>query len=230
MPGTSSKDLASISALELSHVLQNPSTAAPFSHIGTAQLQALRQLSDIFFAALPSGTVQHAPPLAQNSSQFRSTVQQGCTTHTRIPSQPIPATPIIYHTCSTRCSQRVIPSQVPSPRVTPRLNPNDVASPRVTAELPLTDVVPFTPHPASDNAPYIPQGTAGMNLFDTFEEEHMETPAAPGTTLDPEHANTRPIRLTLLPHAFSAPLPLQTTKLLLCPSNKQLKICPWHIQ
>jgi hypothetical protein len=61
MPNTSSKDLASIAALELSNALQNPAPAAPFSHIGTAQLQALRQLSDIFSAALPSGTAQHAP-------------------------------------------------------------------------------------------------------------------------------------------------------------------------
>jgi hypothetical protein len=59
------------------------------------------------------------------------------------------------------------------------MNPNDVASPRVTAELPLTDVFPLTPHPASDNASYMPQGMAGMNLFDTFEEENMETPAVP---------------------------------------------------
>jgi hypothetical protein len=68
MPETSSKDLASIAALELSHTPQNPAPAAPFSHIGTTQLQALRQLSDIFSAALPSGTAQHAPPLRQNSS------------------------------------------------------------------------------------------------------------------------------------------------------------------
>jgi hypothetical protein len=48
MPNTSSKNLARIAALELSNALQNPAPAAPFSHIGTAQLQALRQLSDIF--------------------------------------------------------------------------------------------------------------------------------------------------------------------------------------
>jgi hypothetical protein len=77
MPSMSSKDLASIAALELSNSLQNPAPAAPFSQIGTAQLQALRQLSDMFSAALPSGTSQHAPVLSQNSSQFRSTVQQG---------------------------------------------------------------------------------------------------------------------------------------------------------
>jgi hypothetical protein len=56
MPNTSSKDLASTAALELSNALQNPAPEAPFSHIGTAQLQALRQLSDIFPAALPSST------------------------------------------------------------------------------------------------------------------------------------------------------------------------------
>jgi hypothetical protein len=179
MPNTSSKDISSIAALELSNVLQNPAPAAPFSHIGTAQLQALRQLSDIFSAALPFGTAQHAPPLTQNSSQFRSSVQEGCTTHTRMSRQPIPATPMMSLPLDPRRSRRVIPSQVPSPRVTPILNPNDVASPRVTTALSLADGIPLTPHPASDNAPYMPQGMAGMNLFDTFEEENMETPAVP---------------------------------------------------
>jgi hypothetical protein len=149
MPNTSSKDLSSIAELELSNALQNPASAAPFSHIGTAQLQALRQLSYIFSAALPSGTAQHAPPLTRNSSQFRSTVQQGCTTHTRMPRQPIPATPMIYPPLAPRRSQRVIPSQVPSLRVTPRMNPNDVASPRVKTALPRTDVTPLTPPPPS---------------------------------------------------------------------------------
>jgi hypothetical protein len=41
MPHTSSKDLTSIAALELSNALQNPAPAAPFSHIVTAQLQEL---------------------------------------------------------------------------------------------------------------------------------------------------------------------------------------------
>jgi hypothetical protein len=40
-------------------------------------------------------------------------------------------------------------------------------------------VIPLTPHPAAENAPYVPQGMAGLNLFDTFEEEHMETPSLP---------------------------------------------------
>jgi hypothetical protein len=56
MTYTSSKDMASIAALELSNALQNPVPATMFSHIGTAQLQELRQLSEIFSAALPSGT------------------------------------------------------------------------------------------------------------------------------------------------------------------------------
>jgi hypothetical protein len=76
-------------------------------------------------------------------------------------------------------SQRVTPTQVPSLRVTPRMNPNDVASPRVTTALPLVDVIPLTPHPAAENSPYMPQGMAGMSLFDTSEEEHMETPVIP---------------------------------------------------
>jgi hypothetical protein len=89
MPHTSSKDLSSIAALELSNALQNPASASPFSHIGTAQLQALHQLSDIFSAALPSGTTQHAPPLTQNSSHFRSALKHtNSDEKTTYPSDP----------------------------------------------------------------------------------------------------------------------------------------------
>jgi hypothetical protein len=68
MPHTSSKDLTIIAALKLSNALQKPAPAAPLSHISTAQLKALRQLSYIFSAALPSGNAQHAPPVTQTSS------------------------------------------------------------------------------------------------------------------------------------------------------------------
>jgi hypothetical protein len=179
MPSTPSKDLASIAEVELSNALKNPAPAAPFSQIGTAQLQALRQLLDVFSTALPSGTSQHAPPLSQNSSPFRSTVKQGIANHKRMPQQPIPPTPIFSASFAPRRSQRVIPIQVPSPRVTPRLNSSDVTPPRVPTALPPTTVIPITPHPASVNAPYMPQGMAGVNLFDTFEEEHMDTPSVP---------------------------------------------------
>jgi hypothetical protein len=179
MPHTSSKDLARIAALELSNALQNPAPAAPFNHIVTEQLQALRQLSDIFSAALPSGTAQHAPPLTQNSSQFKSTVPPGCYTQPRMQEPPVPATPTRSPPLAPHHSQRVSPSQVPSPMVAPRMNPSDVASPMVTTTLPLADVIPLTPHPAAESAHYVPQGMAGMKLFDTFEEEHMETPALP---------------------------------------------------
>jgi hypothetical protein len=173
------KSFASIPALELSNALQYPAPVAPFSYIGTAQLQALRQLSDIFSSALPSGTAHHAPPFTQNSSQFRGTDRHGFTTHTRIPRKPIPATPMLSPPLAPYRYQRVIPSQVPSTRVALRINPNDVASLRVITALRLADVIQLTLHPASDNAPCMPQGMAGMNLFDTFEEEHMETPAVP---------------------------------------------------
>jgi hypothetical protein len=59
MPQTSSKDLTTIADLELSNVLHNPAPAAPLSHVGTAQLQELRQLSDIFTTALPQTATQH---------------------------------------------------------------------------------------------------------------------------------------------------------------------------
>jgi hypothetical protein len=149
MPHTSSKDLTSTAALELSNALQNPAPAAPFSHIRTAQLQALRQLSDTFSAALPPGTAQNAPPLTQNSSQFRITAPPGCSTQPRMKEPPVPATTTISPPLATHRSQRVSPSQAPSPRVAPRMKPSDVASPRVTNTLPLADVTPLTPHPAA---------------------------------------------------------------------------------
>jgi hypothetical protein len=64
----------------------------------------------------------------------------------------------------------------------------------------------------------MPQGMAGMNLFDTFEEEHMETPAIPRyNTREPEHASTLSIRIILLNNTFSYPLTLQAAQMLLCP-------------
>jgi hypothetical protein len=71
-------------------------------------------------------------------------------------------------------SPRVIPGQAPSPRVAPRVNTRHVSSPRVDPTLQQHIVIPLTPHPEAENAPYVPQGTAGENRFDTFEEEHMD--------------------------------------------------------
>jgi hypothetical protein len=59
------------------------------------------------------------------------------------------------------------------------MNPSDISSLRVTTTLTLADVIPLTPHTTAENAPYVPQGMEGMNLFDTFEEGHMETTALP---------------------------------------------------
>jgi hypothetical protein len=42
----------------------------------------------------------------------------------------------------------------------------------VHTPLPPPTIIPITPHPASGDAPYLPQGIAGVNLFNTFEEEH----------------------------------------------------------
>jgi hypothetical protein len=94
-----------------------------------------------------------------------------------MPQQPIP-TPVRSPSLAPWRSQRVIPIKVPSPRVTPILNSSDVAPPRVPTPLPPTTIIPITPYPDSVNAPYMPQGMAGVNLFDTFEEEHT-TPTIP---------------------------------------------------
>jgi hypothetical protein len=151
MPYTSSKDLANIAALELSNVLQNLAPAAPFSHIGTSQLQALRQLSDIFSAALPSGTAHHAPPVAKTSSQCRSTVPPFHIPEVapRMQEPPAPAAPSQYPHLSQYPYQRVSPRQAPSPRMALRMNPMDVSSPRVTHTLSITTVMSLTPHTAA---------------------------------------------------------------------------------
>jgi hypothetical protein len=177
MPHTSSKDLASIAALELTHALQHPAPAAPFSQIGTAQLQALRQLSDIFSAALPTRPAPLRTTSSLRPTTIGSTIRQQPTIQTPFPPQPA-HNPVSSPSTSPRRSQRINPCQVPSPRVTPRLSFSDVAPPRVLTPLPPPPVIPITPHPAAGNEPYMPQGISGVNLFDTFEEEHT-SPAIP---------------------------------------------------
>jgi hypothetical protein len=62
MTRTESKDMATIAAQELTHALMHPAPAAPFSAIGGAQLEALRQLAIIFDAAiLQSATGSSVP-------------------------------------------------------------------------------------------------------------------------------------------------------------------------
>jgi hypothetical protein len=117
--------------------------------------------------------------MTQTSSQFKSTVPPGCNIQPRMQETPVPETPTRSPPLDPYRYQRVIPSQVPSPRVAPSMSPSDLASPRVTTTLPLADVIPLNIHPESENAIYVPQGMAGMSLFDTFEEEHMDTPSLP---------------------------------------------------
>jgi hypothetical protein len=173
--------MAIIAALEVSNSLQNPTPAAPFSRIGTAQLQALRQLSEIFSAALPSTTTQNAPPVSQASSQFRVTVPPAHVPALAPPIQhpPVPTTPHQSPRLARYPSQRGSPRQAPYLRVAPRMNTVDVASPRVAHTLPHNSMITLTTHPAAENAPYVPQCMGGVNLFDTFEEEHMKTPSLP---------------------------------------------------
>jgi hypothetical protein len=178
--------------------LWHPAPAAPFSQIGTAQLQALRQLSDIFSAALPTRPAPPtAPPLLQPTT-IGTTVRQQPTTMTPIPPQHV-HNPVSYQSTSPRHSQWINPIHVPSPRVTPRLNPSDVAPPRVLSPLPPPTVIPITPHPAAGNARYMPQGIAGVNLFNTFEEE-QNSPAIP-------RYNTRARARQHAAHLAQTPLP-----------------------
>jgi hypothetical protein len=84
MPRTSSKDLAAIAAQELTHALMHPAPSAPFSIIGGAQLEALRQLA-IFNSALPPSVTGGSVPLSS------SPPTPACAPHT--PSLPRAAIP-----------------------------------------------------------------------------------------------------------------------------------------
>jgi hypothetical protein len=77
-------------------------------------------------------------------------------------------------------SPRVSPGQAPYLKVAPRVNPRNVSHPRLDPTPQEQIVIPLTPHPSADNAPYVSQGTARGGIFNTFEEEHiMETPTLP---------------------------------------------------
>jgi hypothetical protein len=59
------------------------------------------------------------------------------------------------------------------------MNPMDISSPRATHTLPITSATPITSHLAAGNPSNVHQGMEGMNLFENFEEEHMESPTLP---------------------------------------------------
>jgi hypothetical protein len=84
------------------------------------------------------------------------------------------------------------------------MNPMDVSSPRVTHTLSITSVVPLTLNPAAENTPYVTQGMKFMNLFDTFEEERLESPALPRyNTRDRAHQNSANQAQFLAPLIFT---------------------------
>jgi hypothetical protein len=68
MPRTAPKDMANIAAQELTHAIMHLAPAAPFSAIGGAQLEALRQLASIFDAALPRSATGSSVPVPSNDT------------------------------------------------------------------------------------------------------------------------------------------------------------------
>jgi hypothetical protein len=84
--------------------------------------------------------------------------------------------------------------------------------------LPRNNVAPLTLHPAAENAPYVPQGMTGVNLFDTFEEEHMEstTPSSYNTRARAHQLSANQAHF-LAPHIFR---PIEFT------NNKGVDITP----
>jgi hypothetical protein len=102
MPRTVSKDMATISAQELNHALLHPAPSAPFSSIGGAQLQALRQLATIFDAALPHASTDTSGPVPSTATSEAPSPRFHSPRH----ADPVhPATPTAVHdalfpTCS----------------------------------------------------------------------------------------------------------------------------------
>jgi hypothetical protein len=170
MPCTASKYMATIAAQELTHAIMHPAPAAPFSAIGGAQLEALRQLADIFDAALPrSATGSSVPFPSTETNNIPSTPFQ-------LPSYPAPAytttpTPARRATGPTHAPPRMVPPPAPSPSVgpciapsprvgpirapAPRVRPSQAPSPRVNpTPVPSPGVGPTRVTPAMQATPH----------------------------------------------------------------------------
>jgi hypothetical protein len=132
MPRIASKDMASIASQELTHALMHPAPVAPFSAIGGAQLEALRQLATIFNAALPrSATGSSVPVPSTDTNNIPSTPF-------RSPSYPAPActttpTPVPRATGPTHAPPRMGPPSAPFPSVGPCLAPSPRVGPSRTS-------------------------------------------------------------------------------------------------
>jgi hypothetical protein len=130
MPRTASKDMTTIAAQELTHALMHPSPTAPFSIIGGAQLEALRQLATIVNAALPPSATGGSVPIPSSTNTPPPSAPSG------LSSQPTPACapntpPLPRATIPPQatprrrpvCSPTVCPRLAPSPRVDPSRAP-----------------------------------------------------------------------------------------------------------
>jgi hypothetical protein len=118
MPRTASEDLATIAAQELMHALVHPAPAAPFSIIGGAQLEALRQLSTIFNAALPPSATDGFVPLSSSQPTPACAPRIPSLPRATIPPQTTPRRqPVGPPTVNPRPapSPRVDPSRAPAP-------------------------------------------------------------------------------------------------------------------
>jgi hypothetical protein len=136
MPRTTSKDMATISAQELTHALLHPVPADTFSSIGGAQLQALRQLATIFDAELPHASTGTSVPVLSNITNVAPSPVCHSPRHAATVPQATPTS--VHHVLfPTHAPPRMGPSQSPSPRVSPRLapypgvGPSRAPSPRV---------------------------------------------------------------------------------------------------
>ena len=124
MPATSSADLATQAANDLTHILQNPAPASPFTDFGTETSIALAQLADIFSQlkpkqAAPPKRKQHTVPPQRAPLDFTSILPPNR------PSRP----PLDF---SAILPPRITPTALRVPTQPPRV---PAPSPRVPIEL-----------------------------------------------------------------------------------------------
>jgi hypothetical protein len=166
MPQTLSRELATIAAHKITHALLHPSLTPAFIAIVTTQLQTLCQLSTIFDGALPPNTPQHSPqanPIHLHPVPVTLPGTPQSATPTQSPTHPFILLPPPYIT--RYATPRAGPRQAPYPRAGPTSAPLLVA-PHIA--------LPSAPHLVAPDSPYVAQGMAGENLFDTVEEECLQ--------------------------------------------------------
>ena len=161
MPTTSSADAAIEAAKELTAALANPHPRSPFAPIGNAQIQALKQLADIFVRAttIPKNEVIQLPKLQKVEGSNPTTDYFRSPSLLNMPTPTPPTAPV--SPAATRTSPRLVTRRSPrvvtliAPRITGVLGPiQRIPHEAPTSPLPLQDMEHI---PIRDAAPPVCQ-------------------------------------------------------------------------